>query len=1190
MYSPFFEHCYCNSTHAPPLPHLTTAVSNPFIMNEMMLSMLAMNSMHPTTQHVLLQEEEEDDDDDNDNKTDTSSSSASSSAPSSDSASSSSESDDEEEKIEEKIEEEKERSKRKHRHHCKDSLDTRPLLKPLKQLKPLKPLKQLKPPLQLPPLPPQGAVLFRPGTRAQMLLPMAAPAHPEAAGLVMQSALFFQDVLFFGPQFDFTGKKVQPLDRLMQDDGFGMAHPGIRPGTASASVGLHMYNAGQGRDLSPFGLLTKKSVFESIKRLLRSVLDVMGGERDPSTRRLQEKHWDECRIADVIQLGFVNEEFYRNIHSLAKNTTFNGLIRTVKAVEMPERVSEIWMTLIWLSRIVNTARFTGHLGQLKLMLREILFAYYFGIGQWERYRDAPVFEDIDDTDQLGGGQFRKVSHGNGGRQRRAAAATADNNKKHKPANRFQDLEDAEVESDDDDDVSEKELEAEEQDEQQRQEQDDRTLQKHGHVAGGETRWPANQQRLGPKDAQARIIEGFRQLRREDLAQEQQERARRGAAAAAAAAPPPQTVTMRYLGKEFESTPANTAVAPGHQWIVYAGSVPGHHIPMFVDTFCSRRVHVVLIDPAGTSDRFKPRENMPTDAWWSPRLGTWQKDYEAVSLREFQNEFHKHRAGGGTLDEFEAKRNLRVIDLVAMPLTVDLADDVRRRIRDVQPDAKIFFISDIRRPAPKNRAPDESVAQDMALQMDCVRILDAEAAQLKIRFPWDKRQSLYHRMTLFINVFPGPSSTEVFGITSKALTNNYTDPLVVYDHSNQEQKMSFFNQVLRIADHTAFAKLKFPVEYTKAVDRPKILNSTFFPDQSDDTDDSRFGLERAHDWKQHRQNGPRRAVQGSRRTVTHPGQVHARDSHRHNHAFTTPFTAAPFAAQQQQQQQLVLAIGDAFRDRDTFSPDESFPGNRIADAQHNQPRQGHIVANRESNHERREREEREKLRSTTEARLRREAIENMPMYKCNLIDELEYLDKNNYHYKRPASQQEEDALAENGVFLKTYRITRDYSGVCTCWDCTREQAIIRNMLRCRGLIHITDEQMEQLRSAGWFENSLDDPAFERQLRDAGLLDLARRAEDENILLYHWIVEIKYATYRIWYNANSDPNAEAHARITEPAPAAASSGERRESESEHSKADTDSGPVSRSVFCSGLHEDPEDAIYYQHCVSRALNGIW
>jgi hypothetical protein len=102
------------------------------------------------------------------------------------------------------------------------------------------------------------------------------------------------------------------------------------------------------------------------------------------------------------------------------------------------------------------------------------------------------------------------------------------------------------------------------------------------------------------------------------------------------------------------------------------------------------------------------------------------------------------------------------------------------------DKFIVFCSDIR----MEPATEENVQKNMDMQLDWWKIMQPELSMVKFRLPWKQGKTLYPDGDIYIQPFPGPTSTETRLIFKKGAK------LIDYDNIKYEEQCFYHNTTTR----------------------------------------------------------------------------------------------------------------------------------------------------------------------------------------------------------------------------------------------------------------------------------------------------------------------------------------------------------------------------------------------------------
>jgi hypothetical protein len=172
-------------------------------------------------------------------------------------------------------------------------------------------------------------------------------------------------------------------------------------------------------------------------------------------------------------------------------------------------------------------------------------------------------------------------------------------------------------------------------------------------------------------------------------------------------------------------------------VLYVGAAPGTHTPVLIDLF--PQLSFVLVDPAPFSAKLR--------------------EGERVRLRQ-------ENFGDAVAQEYAGLSE------------------------------RLLFLSDVRSCDPslmENETVEAHVQQDMQAQMRWHTTMRPRRSMLKFRLPWKPGNSEYLDGQVFLPVWGPITTTE-----ARLITPEHSTATRVYDHSEYEQQMFFFNTVGRVA--------------------------------------------------------------------------------------------------------------------------------------------------------------------------------------------------------------------------------------------------------------------------------------------------------------------------------------------------------------------------------------------------------
>lgn len=237
------------------------------------------------------------------------------------------------------------------------------------------------------------------------------------------------------------------------------------------------------------------------------------------------------------------------------------------------------------------------------------------------------------------------------------------------------------------------------------------------------------------------------------------------------------------------------------WIIYAGALPGHHIPSLIDRFGpGTSTNVLLYDPKQYETRQKKKHFPRIDELWSDKVNKWVTDKPA---------------SGAVRKVFDKKMTLEEVTSIKQMIDESKAKNSSKK-------TKVLFISDIRTNLPemKNKPSDAVVKTDLDMQIQLTQKLNPDAALLKFRLPWVDRSKPpkstsyeYMRGRVMLPIWSPPSSTECRLHCNRQISGQNYERKHVYDYHQIEEQMSYFQHILRVATYNP--EIKFPVTFTSA---------------------------------------------------------------------------------------------------------------------------------------------------------------------------------------------------------------------------------------------------------------------------------------------------------------------------------------------------------------------------------------
>lgn len=133
----------------------------------------------------------------------------------------------------------------------------------------------------------------------------------------------------------------------------------------------------------------------------------------------------------------------------------------------------------------------------------------------------------------------------------------------------------------------------------------------------------------------------------------------------------------------------------------------------------------------------------------------------------------------------------IIDTDMISIHVQFFTHIDAQYWNEQTDKYIAFVSDIR----TEPATEETVKQNMDMQLEWWTIMNPELTMFKFRLPWTPGKTKYPKGEIYIQAFSGPTSTETRIIIKKDA------PLIEYDNIHYESQCFYHNAVARMKSYS-----------------------------------------------------------------------------------------------------------------------------------------------------------------------------------------------------------------------------------------------------------------------------------------------------------------------------------------------------------------------------------------------------
>ena len=108
-----------------------------------------------------------------------------------------------------------------------------------------------------------------------------------------------------------------------------------------------------------------------------------------------------------------------------------------------------------------------------------------------------------------------------------------------------------------------------------------------------------------------------------------------------------------------------------------------------------------------------------------------------------------------------------------------------------PDSYIAFCSDIR----SEPATEENVERNMTMQREWWEVINPDLTMFKFRLPWNKGTTEYPEGEIYIQLYPGATSTETRLIFKK------NAKMIKYDNEQYERALYYHNRISRSKEYT-----------------------------------------------------------------------------------------------------------------------------------------------------------------------------------------------------------------------------------------------------------------------------------------------------------------------------------------------------------------------------------------------------
>jgi len=206
------------------------------------------------------------------------------------------------------------------------------------------------------------------------------------------------------------------------------------------------------------------------------------------------------------------------------------------------------------------------------------------------------------------------------------------------------------------------------------------------------------------------------------------------------------------------------------YVVYAGSAPGHHIPHLrniIEKYFGKKLKMILVDPRKHCEHILTTAN-ETNTYYNPN------NPENLPTQDIVNNM---------IDILNEKPDTYVV------LNTYMNDDVALRIKNKIGIENCYLISDIRR-------NNKTVIADMELQKNFAKILNPHVGSFKFKINWDGetegKETTYYDGDCYLPIYGRQLTSE-----SRLVVSNFDDANIIkWDEQEYEEKMFYFNIIKR----------------------------------------------------------------------------------------------------------------------------------------------------------------------------------------------------------------------------------------------------------------------------------------------------------------------------------------------------------------------------------------------------------
>ena len=200
-------------------------------------------------------------------------------------------------------------------------------------------------------------------------------------------------------------------------------------------------------------------------------------------------------------------------------------------------------------------------------------------------------------------------------------------------------------------------------------------------------------------------------------------------------------------------------------MVYAGAAPGHHTQYLSELF--PQVHFELYDPN--------------------KFAISDSEKIKIHIQFFTNTDAKYWAGRSVnLSQPGTHHTTHITPHTTMHQTMHTTTHTKHNAMHAKPLIYLVFCTDIR----TEPATDDNVRENMNMQLEWWSIMNPNLSMFKFRLPWEAGKTQYPEGQIYIQPYPGPTSTETRLIAKRDAA------IIDYDNEKYESQLFYHNNVIR----------------------------------------------------------------------------------------------------------------------------------------------------------------------------------------------------------------------------------------------------------------------------------------------------------------------------------------------------------------------------------------------------------